>query len=191
MKLRQSICWSKDTLPWPLRTCFHLWHAFSLPPFLSVFLSVFSKLETKQHLFSLGTACTFSHQSFAIHSRCLQKTNWHPVIWEVCHKGHLSLKSSPFTAQCLATLFTAKPLYSLTFFCLFFFFFLIWYDTADNCWLETKLTKMLVAQNRTVIPCCSVLSPGGLTLWRPKDLHLAVTVNNMEKYSTLLEYSYC
>lgn len=139
MKLRQNICWSKDTLPWPLRTCFHLWHAFFLS--LSVFLSVFSKLETERHLFSLGTACTFSHQSFAIHSRCLQKANWHPVIWEVCHKGHLSLKSSPFAAQCLATLFTAKPLYlfnSLIFFFLFFFN-LVWYCRQFLPW--NKINK--------------------------------------------------
>lgn len=134
MKLSQSICWGKDTLAWPLRTCFHLWHPFSVPPFLSHFLSVFSSLKTKQHLFSLGTACTFSHRSPAIHSTCLQNTNWHPVIWGSKSQGSFIPEVISFWCTvCNNIILRQTSLIPLPFFCLSYFFFLFFLNLLWYC----------------------------------------------------------
>lgn len=137
MRLSQSICWGKDTLAWPMRMCFHLWHAFS--PSLPFPLSVFFKLKTKCCLFSLGTACSFSHQSFAIHSRCLQNTNWHPVTWGSQSQGSFIPEVISFWCMIYNNVIRSQTsLTPLPFFCLFCFVFnFVWYCRQLLAWSKT------------------------------------------------------
>lgn len=81
--------------------------SFSLPSFPSSFLSFLSGKQSGTYLLWGQHALFHTSPSQYIVGAFKTQTD---ILWfgEVSHKGHLSLKSSPFGAQFVMTVFTAK-----------------------------------------------------------------------------------